>query len=579
MQVWLFRLIAVMIPLFLLVAVEFVLRLLWPAQSVPLFIDHPAAPAYLVTEPDITRRYFATDAKRPPVKMEPGFILKQKSSDAIRLVVQGGSTAAGYPYGAGASLAAMLEQRLKRTLPDKEIEVVNTALSAVNSYTLLDLSDDILRVSPDAILIYAGHNEYLGILGVGSSYLTSQSPAATLFWLKLRKLRLYQLLEQGYLAWLSDDTPGQNETVTEAEQQRRTVMATVAKHKDIALHSERYQAGLQQFEQNMRLLLQRYQQAGIPVYLATIASNLADQPPFNSTPLSHQQQQTIQQFKAQLASGAPAEVVLAQLDTLAAQPDDSADWHFQLGQLYLQLKQYEVAKKQLTLARDLDLLRFRAPSAINQLIRQLSAEYGAVLVDSEQALANQSEHGIIGSKMMLEHLHPTIAGYFVLADSFYQTLYHQQQFGQWQKPVPAAIAWQERPLLPAEEFAAQLRILQLTADYPFKAAPQPVVYPAAADYQQQLGKDYIAGKLDWLSMLQLSARYYQQQQNGDMLLKTLKIIADALPHDSQANLQAAQILLQAKRPGEARSYLKRALLSPAPSPQAKALLQQLDNAG
>lgn len=577
MQVWLFRLITIMLPLFLLVAIEILLRLVWPAQAVPLFIENPAAPAYLVTEPDITRRYFATAAKRPPVKMEPGFVLKQKSTDAIRLVVQGGSTAAGYPYGAGASLAGMLEQRLKRTLPDREIEVVNTALSAVNSYTLLDLSDDILKISPDAVLIYAGHNEYLGILGVGSSYLTSQSPAATLLWLKLRKLRLYQLMEQAYLSWLPDDTAPPPSPA--AQSQRRTVMATVAKHKDIALHSERYQAGLQQFEQNMRLLLQRYQQAGIPVYLATIASNLAHQAPFNSKPLTHQQHQTIQQLKAQLASGDSAGMIQAQLDTLAAQPDDSADWHFQLGQLYLQLRQYQAAKTQLILARDLDLLRFRAPSDINQLIRQLAAEYGAVLVDTEQALAAQSEHGIIGNKMMLEHLHPTIAGYFVLADSFYQALYRQQQFGHWQKPVPAAIAWQERPLLPAEEFAAQLRILQLTADYPFKAAPQPVEYPAAADYQQQLGAEYIAGKLDWLSMLQLSARYYQQQQNGDMLLKTLKIIADALPHDSQANLQAAQILLQANRPGEARSYLKRALLSPNPMPQAKTLMQQLDKAG
>ena len=41
-------------------------------------------------------------------------------------------------------------------------------MSAVSSYTLLDFSDEIVDYQPDAILIYAGHNEYLGILGVGS---------------------------------------------------------------------------------------------------------------------------------------------------------------------------------------------------------------------------------------------------------------------------------------------------------------------------------------------------------------------------------------------------------------------------
>ena len=567
MQIWLFRAIAILLPLLLLISAEWLLRLGFASAQTPLFIPHPAAPAYWVTEPDITRRYFAENAARPPVKMEPGFVLRDIPADSMRLVVQGGSTAAGYPYGVGASLAGMLEQRLKRTLPDKHIEVVNTALSAVNSYTLLDLSDDILSIQPDAVLIYAGHNEYLGILGVGSSYLTSQSPAATLLWLKLRKLELYRLLERGYQALFSAEPSPTNA--------RRTVMASVARHKDIALNSARYHAGLQQFEQNMRLLLQKYRQAGVPVYLATIASNLADQSPFNALPAAPDNLATLQQLTAILQQNPTDSAALQQLTKLAEATTDSASWHYQLGQLYLQLQHAAAAKQQLILARDLDLLRFRAPSAINDIIRRLAAEYNAVLVDAEQALAAQSEHGIIGKKMMLEHLHPTIEGYFVLADSFYQALFQQRQFGRWPKPVPTQFAWLERPILPAEEFAGVLRIAQLTADYPFQATPQPVNFPPAENAQQQLGRRYIDGELDWLSMLQHSARYYQQQQDGDMLLKSLKIIADALPQDGIANLQAGQILLQAKRYGEARSYLKRSLLSSAPPPQAKALLQQL----
>ena len=140
------------------------------------------------------------------------------------------------------------------------------------------------------------------------------------------------------------------------------------------------------------------------------------------------------------------------------------------------------------------------------------------------------------------------------------------------------MAWLERPIIPAEEFAGELRIAQLTADYPFVSEPQTVQLPAAQNAQQHLGRRYIDGELDWLSMLQHSIRYYHQQQDGDMLLKSLKIVADALPHDGQVNLQAAQILLQAKRYGEARSYLQRSLLTQAPPPQARALLQQLDKA-
>ena len=88
--------------------------------------------------------------------------------ETLRIIVQGGSTAAGWPYGFGASLAGMLQQRLQATLPRRNIEVITTAMTAVNSYTLMDFAEEIIAQQPDAVLIYAGHNEYLGVLGVGS---------------------------------------------------------------------------------------------------------------------------------------------------------------------------------------------------------------------------------------------------------------------------------------------------------------------------------------------------------------------------------------------------------------------------
>ena len=42
-------------------------------------------------------------------------------------------------------------------------------MAAVSSYVLLDFADEIIAQQPDAVMIYAGHNEYLGIGGVGSS--------------------------------------------------------------------------------------------------------------------------------------------------------------------------------------------------------------------------------------------------------------------------------------------------------------------------------------------------------------------------------------------------------------------------
>lgn len=137
MQRTLFWLIALSLPLLLFLLLEGAVRLLFPAQPLPLFKPYPANPAYLVTETQIVKRYFPAGAAVPRVELEPSFVLAQKPANGLRLVVQGGSTAAGYPYGMGAALAGMLEQRLRRTFPERPVEVVNTALSAVNSYTLL----------------------------------------------------------------------------------------------------------------------------------------------------------------------------------------------------------------------------------------------------------------------------------------------------------------------------------------------------------------------------------------------------------------------------------------------------------
>ena len=92
----------------------------------------------------------------------------------------------------------MLGDRLETVFPGREVEVITTAMAAVNSYTLVDLADEIIEIRPDAVLIYAGHNEYLGILGVGSTYALSGSRAIKLAFLRAR---------DRYPSWARDSKP------------------------------------------------------------------------------------------------------------------------------------------------------------------------------------------------------------------------------------------------------------------------------------------------------------------------------------------------------------------------------------
>jgi hypothetical protein len=554
--------IAISLPFIILGGVEGLLRLSGYGVDYPLFIENPANSNYLLPRPDIVKRYFAANAYVPSVTMEANFLLKDKPKHGYRLFVQGGSTAAGFPYGLGASIAGMLDKRLKATLPEYSVEVINTALAAVNSYTVLDLTDEIIAKQPDAVLLYLGHNEYLGILGVGSNYTAANSHASTLLYLKFRPLRLFQLLQNSYASLQSNSISSGTE-----QHSSRTFMAKVAKQKDIPLDSDLYKVGLNQFSDNLQLILNKYQQANIPVYLATIASNLLDQKPFSSEPIKPEINLALQKIKSSIIGQDPQQAInLA--NQLASNIDnsDNALAHFELGRLYAQLNQATAAKQQLTLARDLDRLRFRAPSAINTIIRRSAAKYdNVILVQAEQHLSQFSPIGLIGHNLMLEHLHPNVRGYFLLADSFYTALKQHSKLKDW-KTISIEQAWAERPLLPAEEYTGFAKVLQLMNDYPFTELNQdgkekPLNLPATTVWQLALGKAFFLKKFDWLTMMKRCLAHYQADNNVEMTLKTAVILAEALPHEGEINQYVAQLYTQQNKPALANYYKQRSKLA------------------
>jgi hypothetical protein len=111
----------------------------------------------------------------------------------------GCSTTRGFPYEMGITFTRILNYRLQDVFPHKRIEVVNLAMAAVNSYTQADFIDEILEKKPDAILIYTGHNEYYGALGIGSIENGGNDRWLKRAHLKLVRLRTYQLIRNSLL--------------------------------------------------------------------------------------------------------------------------------------------------------------------------------------------------------------------------------------------------------------------------------------------------------------------------------------------------------------------------------------------
>ena len=73
-------------------------------------------------------------------------------------------------------------------------------------------------------------------------------------------------------------------------------------------------------------------------------------------------------------------------------------------------------------ARDLDALRFRASGEFNDVLRQICTAEAVPVADADSVFDAASPDGIVGNNLMLEHLHPTFDGYFLLAKTFFNTL-------------------------------------------------------------------------------------------------------------------------------------------------------------
>ena len=540
-----FYVIALLLPVVFFGLLEGTVRVLGLAAVEPLFVDGP--PGYLRPNEAVIDRFFMHSSRAPRVSIDTTFFRKEKGNDVFRVVVQGGSSAAGFPYGKWASLAGMLGQRLRRSEPDREIEVISTAMSAVNSYALVDFADEIIAVDPDAVLIYAGHNEYLGVLGVGSAFGAGRSPSYTRFLLNLRRLHLFRALQSAYGAM----TPAPDN----AAQQSGTLMARIARDRAIAFGSAAYTAGIEQFSHNLSELLEHYATAGIPVLIGSLASNENGQSPFINEP-----------------GDETSFAALRELEVGASSEDNDANGFFTLAQQFEQSGDRARARNGYRWARDLDALRFRAPSEMNRVIRDVAAETGATVVEVEAALASSSRNGIIGNSLMLEHLHPNLRGYFLLADAYFQALIRRPGELDWDEGPERAVAWQEIPVTEIEQFAAGYRLKFLKADWPFQEQRQPVTIEPPRDPVEEIAQNWFFARIDWQQAMQQALVHYQKIGRLDQAAKIAINLAEAFPFESRPHYVGGRLLMAAGQPERALSYLVKSVrLAPGDSESVVAL--------
>jgi tetratricopeptide (TPR) repeat protein len=379
---FIFGAIAVVLPIVFLILLELVLRVSGYGDKFSLFINHPDAEfeKYYIVNPEIGKKYFNKMEYSAPAK---DMFLKVKPADVFRIFVMGSSTVAGFPYDNNLMFSRILNERLRDAYPDRKFEIVNTAITAINSFTLADFMPQILAQKPDAILFYEGHNEFYGAFGIGSNEAIFHSPALIRMHLSLINYRVYQLAVNSVGKIMGVFSSSDNKDT------RGTLMSRIVKDADITYGSKTYQAGMKIFEENMTAILSSAKQQKVPVFIGDMVSNLHDLKPLKSIPSGELK---------------------------------GAQEYYEAARKLEEQGEIQKAKENYILARDYDCIRFRASSDINLIIRKLADKFGAYFVPAVDLFNSNSPNGIVGYNLLTEHLHPNIPGEFLLSESFYKEI-------------------------------------------------------------------------------------------------------------------------------------------------------------
>ncbi len=515
--------ITLLVPLLVLALLELALRVTVPSAAYPLFVPAPyAVESHLLVNRHISERWFAGLADPPAPKPEPFAAVKAQS--AFRVFVLGESSAAGFPYRGNVTFAALLRDALVTALPRDSVEVVNLAMAAINSYAFWDTSRDLPEQRPDAVVIYGGHNEYYGALGVGSQQ-GSVLPTPWLIRSYLRLLRYRTLwVMRNLLGRLSRDTDA-------ATPQREApgLMEILAREQQIEFGGESYRAGVQQFESNLAATVDQLAHHGIPVFIASVASNLRDQRPF-----------------AAAENDAPGNAVetYTSATRLRARGDTAA------------------ARALFQRARDADVVRFRAPTEFNSVIRRIAQRRGVWYVPVAEAFEQEALDGIPGRDLFLEHVHPNRHGHMVIARAFFDALAGSgllDRPGQSTQLDWAALASQA-PFTEFDERVVEHLIQTITTRWPFVPSDQARDY--RAEYRPQGLLDSLAFAVSrgvpWQRAKLELASNYEEAGRYDAAAAEYRTLIDDAPLFPEPRLMLARALAAAGHDSLAEAELRRA---------------------
>jgi tetratricopeptide (TPR) repeat protein len=403
---------ALLVPVLLLGAVEVGLRLFgvgFPTDlTLPCTVHGRAAACYNLFFP---APFFPPGMIKTP---QAYAIPTEKSEGTFRIFVLGESAAMGDPDPAYA-FSRYLEVMLRERFPDRKFDIVNTGSVAINSHVLLPIAKGLAKQRPDVFIIYSGNNEVVGPYGPGTA-LTSSSMSlpvirSSIF---LRSTRIGQLLTKV------------------GTQKREWGGMEMFLDKQVPASSPLMKYTYANFESNLRDTVAVARDSGARVIVSTVATNLKDCGPFASQHRDGLSADDLRNWSTLVQQGSVLESEHSYDEALKAYQsalridDQFAELQFRIARALWKQGDYQVARHHFQRARDLDTLRFRADTKINDINRAVASSMpGTELVDADAIFAQRSPNGITGSELVYEHVHLTPEGNYLLARAMFSSVASQ----------------------------------------------------------------------------------------------------------------------------------------------------------
>ena len=514
-----FYLVLILMPILLLLLIELSLRIFDYGKTYDQWVN--AGKGKLTLNPEIAYRYFYTTEEVPSAGNN--IFNEVKKDNCFRVFVLGGSSAAGFPFPPNGSFARYIKKRLHVLYPNKTIEVVNIAMSAINSYALRDMLPGVIDQEPDLIVIYAGHNEYYGALGVGSmeSLGNTRYIVNTVLW--LNQFKTFELLRN-----IIKSIYG---IFSQPVKTNATLMARMSQKQLIPFNSDSYYSGIGQFEKNLNDMLIISKNAGIPVLLGTLVSNLKDQKPFSS--IEHK-------------SNPPAEEI------------------YNLATKELRSGNTKSADSLFRFAKDLDALKWRAPEKMNYVITELGRKYYYPVVKLDSIFNVKSPNYIVGDNLITDHLHPNLRGYQIIGKAFFDMgieagFFPEKNRRNYSLHIQDSLTLSRYKFTELDSTIAQFQIIILQSDWPYvkekKSDEEKLRSLNIQTFTDSLA--FLVGKrkLSWESAhLQLAGRKLNDgDKNG--FIKEISTVIDEYPYDPYPLEFATNLLVNFKAFEDAYPYL------------------------